>query len=489
MKNSSRDWQPIIQALSAILPAENLLITPEQKQPFECDGLPMYRQLPGLVALPENTEQIIEIMKICKEFQLPIVPRGSGTSLSGGARPLADGIVIAVSKMQKILAIDPLQRTARVQAGVRNLSISEAAKSYGLYYAPDPSSQVASSIGGNIAENAGGVHCLKYGLTVHNVIEVTFITGDAEKLTIGGSLLDAPGLDLLSLLHGSEGMFGIIVEVVVRLLPLPETAQVLLAAFSSSYQAGAAVSALLAEGIIPAGLEMMDKLAIHAAEAFAHIGYPLDAEAILLCELDGNQAQVIEDMEKVRAILRRFGSHNCQIAVDQAQRQAFWRGRKAAFPAVGRLAPDYYCMDGSIPRRALAEVLDKIAVLAKKYDLAVANVFHAGDGNLHPLILFDANQPDALAKAEALGGEILELCLKVGGSITGEHGVGVEKLNQMCLQFNDQERDQFFAVRRAFDAQGLCNPDKAIPSLARCAEFGALHVHHGALPHPDVPRF
>jgi glycolate oxidase len=403
--------------------------------------------------------------------------------------PLADGVLLSLAKFNRILAIDADNRTARVQPGVRNLAISEAAASCGLYYAPDPSSQIACSIGGNVAENSGGVHCLKYGLTVHNILKLKLVSIDGELFEVGANALDAPGLDLLALMTGSEGMLAIIVEVTVKLLPKAERAQALLAAFDKVEQAGAAVAQIIASGITPAGLEMMDNPAIRAAEAFVHAGYPVDAAAILICEVDGFNAEVSYEVMRVRELLLAAGASDVRTARDDSERLIFWKGRKAAFPAVGRISPDYYCMDGTIPRRELPTVLNRIAELSAQYGLRVANVFHAGDGNLHPLILYDANVPGELDKAEDLGGEILELCVKVGGTVTGEHGVGVEKLNQMCVQFNSAELAQMHAVKAAFDPHGLLNPGKAVPTLHRCAEFGAMHVHHGQLKFPDLPRF
>ena len=479
----------LITKLRALLPPESVLTDPEDLRPFECDGLSVYRRLPLVVVLPETIEQVQTIMRLCHALRVPVVARGAGTGLSGGALPLADGVLLSLAKFKRILHIDPHNAQATVQPGVRNLAISEAAAEYGLYYAPDPSSQIACTIGGNVAENSGGVHCLKYGLTVHNVLQLKVITMEGELLTLGAETLDAPGYDLLALMSGSEGMLGIIVEVTVKLLAKPERAQVLLAAFDDVGKAGEAVGAIIAAGIIPAGLEMMDKLAIQAADDFVHAGYPREAEAILLCELDGTNAEVSEYVLAVRAILTHSGASEVRTAVDEAERQLFWKGRKSAFPAVGRLSPDYYCMDGTIPRRQLPHVLRQISAWSKEYGLPVANVFHAGDGNLHPLILFDANQPGELARTETFGQRILQLCVEVGGTITGEHGVGMEKINQMCLQFNSAELRQFHAIKAAFDPAGLLNPGKAIPTLQRCAEFGAMHVHHGQLPHAELERF
>lgn len=428
-------------------------------------------------------------MRLCQQTKTPVVPRGAGTCLSGGATPHPDGIVLSVARLNKILKIDEANRTATVEPGVRNLAISQAVESLGLYYAPDPSSQIACTIGGNVAENAGGVHCLKYGLTVHNVMQVKIVTLDGEILSFGSECLETPGYDWLALIIGSEGMLGMIIEVVVRLLPIPEQLTAVMAKFDDVQKAGDAVAAVIAGGIIPAGFEMMDKAAISAAEDFAHAGYPLDAEAILLCEIDGITAEIEPQLDKLTTLLKQNGAIEVRRAKDEAQRIQFWSGRKNAFPAVGRLSPDYYCIDGTIPRKALAQVLKKIAELSQQYGLRVANVFHAGDGNLHPLILYDASIPGEFEKVELFGGEVLDLCIKVGGTITGEHGVGLEKIDRMCLQFNDAERAQFFAIRRCLDPLGLLNPGKAIPTLNRCAEFGAMHVHHGELSHPELERF
>ena len=428
-------------------------------------------------------------MRLCFDAKVPVVARGAGTGLSGGALPLEDGVLLSLAKFRQILDIDPQNAMATVQPGVRNLAISEAVASHNLYYAPDPSSQIACTIGGNVAENSGGVHCLKYGLTVHNILQLKIVTVDGELLTIGGETLDSPGYDLLALMTGSEGMLGIIVEVTVKLLAKPERAQVVLAAFDDVAKAGEAVGAIIAAGIIPAGLEMMDKLAIQAAEDFAHAGYPRDAEAILLCELDGSNAEVSEQIMTAREVLKQSGATEIRTAKDEAERQMFWKGRKSAFPAVGRISPDYYCMDGTIPRRQLPKVLRYMSQLSDEYGLAVANVFHAGDGNLHPLILFDANKEGELERTEEFGRKILEFCVDVGGTITGEHGVGMEKIDQMCVQFQSAELSQFHAVKAAFDPEKLLNPGKAVPTLHRCAEFGAMHVHNGELAHPELVRF
>ncbi|WP_192564537.1 glycolate oxidase subunit GlcD [Pseudomonas gozinkensis] len=483
------DKGALLQALQRQWPALEVLHQHEELKPYECDGLSAYRTTPLLVVLPRHIDEVQGVLRICHERRVPVVARGAGTGLSGGALPLEKGVLLVMARFNNILQIDPEARTARVQPGVRNLAISQAAAPFGLYYAPDPSSQIACSIGGNVAENAGGVHCLKYGLTVHNLLKVEILTVEGERLTLGSEALDFPGFDLLALFTGSEGLLGVITEVTVKLLPKPQTAKVLLAAFDSVEKAGRAVADIIAAGIIPGGLEMMDNLAIRAAEDFIQAGYPVDAEAILLCELDGVEADVHDDCNRVRQVLERAGATELRQARDEAERVRFWAGRKNAFPAVGRLSPDYYCMDGTIPRRELPAVLHAIAQLSAEYGLRVANVFHAGDGNMHPLILFDANRPGELDRAESLGGKILELCVRVGGSITGEHGVGREKINQMCAQFNSDELTLFHAVKAAFDPGGLLNPGKNIPTLHRCAEFGALHVHHGQLPFPELERF
>jgi glycolate oxidase len=477
-----------LSRLRDLLPADCILFEREDLVPFESDGLSVYRNTPDVVVLPENEDQVAAILKLCHAEAVPVVARGAGTGLSAGALPVDGAVLLVLARLNRIKGIDPLARTAVVEPGVRNLAISEAAAQYGLYYAPDPSSQIACSIGGNVAENSGGVHCLKYGLTVHNILGLRALTVDGQLLEIGGEALDAPGYDLLALLTGSEGMLAVVTEVTVKLLPRPERAQVVLAAFDDVAKAGAAVGNIIAAGIIPAGLEMMDRLAIEAAEAFVHAGYPL-AEALLLCEIDGVNEEVSDDIATVRAVLTASGATEIRTAEDEAQRLRFWAGRKAAFPAVGRLAPDYYCMDGTIPRGALPQVLTRIAGMSAEFGLAVANVFHAGDGNLHPLILFDASVPGELEKAEAFGGRILELCVEVGGTITGEHGVGLEKINQMCAQFATPELARFHDVKDAFDPQKRLNPGKAVPELHRCAEWGAMHVHAGQLRHPELPRF
>ena len=483
------DRADLLAQLRQALPDLLILHRDEDLHPYECDGLAAYRTLPLLVVLPERLEQVETILRICHTRRVPVVARGAGTGLSGGALPLAQGVLLVMARFKRIVEMNPNARRARVQPGVRNLAISDAAAPYGLYYAPDPSSQIACSIGGNVAENAGGVHCLKYGLTVHNVLKLEALSMQGERMTLGADALDAPGFDLLALFNGSEGLLGIVTEVSVKLLPKPTVARVLMASFDSVDKAGRAVADIIAAGIIPGGLEMMDKLAIQAAEDFIHAGYPVEAEAILLCELDGVEVDVAEDIERVRAVLDKAGATAVSLARDDAERALFWAGRKNAFPAVGRMSPDYYCMDGTIPRRELANVLRGTASLSAQYGLRVANVFHAGDGNMHPLILFDANEPGALQKAEELGARILELCVAVGGTITGEHGVGREKINQMCVQFNSDELSFFHAVKAAFDGEGLLNPGKNIPTLRRCAEHGAMHVHHGRLPFPELERF
>lgn len=483
------DRYALVRALQGRLPDLEILQQQEELKPYECDGLSAYRTTPLLVVLPRHLDEVQGVLRLCHEHQVPVVVRGAGTGLSGGALPLEKGVLLVMARFNQILHIDQYARTATVQPGVSNLAISQASAPYGLYYAPDPSSQIACSIGGNVAENAGGVHCLKYGLTVHNLLKVEILTVEGDYLSLGSSAFDSPGFDLLALFTGSEGMLGVITEVTVKLLPKPQSAKVLLAAFDSVEKAGRAVGDIIAAGIIPGGLEMMDNLAIRAAEDFIHAGYPVDAQAIVLCELDGVEADVREDCDRVRQVLELAGATEVRQARDEAERVRFWAGRKNAFPAVGRLSPDYYCMDGTIPRRELPGVLQSIAALSAEYDLRVANVFHAGDGNMHPLILFDANQPGELERAEALGGKILELCVSVGGSITGEHGVGREKINQMCAQFNSDELTLFHAVKAAFDPSGLLNPGKNIPTLHRCAEFGAMHVHRGQLPFPELERF
>jgi glycolate oxidase len=442
-----------------------------------------------VVVLPENEAQIVDILKICLRLSVQVVPRGAGTGLSGGAMPIADGVVLSTARLNKIVKLDPYARTAVVQPGVRNLAISEAAQAHGLYYAPDPSSQIACSIGGNVAENSGGVHCLKYGLTVHNVLRVRVVTIEGDIIELGNEALDASGLDLLAVFIGSEGMLGVATEITVKLVPKPQQARVIMASFDDVVKGGNAVANVIAAGIIPAGLEMMDKTSSRMVEPFVKAGYDIDAEAILLCESDGTAEEVEEEIQHMTEVLNASGATAIAVSKDEAERMKFWSGRKNAFPAAGRISPDYYCMDGTIPRKHLAKVLLGIAEMEKTYGLRCANVFHAGDGNLHPLILFDANQPGEFDRAEKFGAAILELCVEVGGTITGEHGVGIEKINSMCVQYSEQERDAFFAVKRAFDVAFLLNPDKAIPTLVRCAEYGKMHVKRGELKFSDLPRF
>jgi glycolate oxidase len=487
--SSTIDRATLAARLREILPAHCVLAEQEDVRPYETDGLTAFRQTPLLVVLPETEAHVQAILRICHEHNVPVVARGSGTGLSGGALPHAQGVLLSLSKFMRILAIDPVARTARVQPGVRNLAISEAVAPLGLYYAPDPSSQIACSIGGNVAENSGGVHCLKYGLTVHNILALRVVTIEGKLIEIGSAALDCPGYDLLALLTGSEGMLGVTTEVTVKLLPKPQLARAALAAFDNVDKASNAVGKIIGAGIIPAGLEMMDKPAMVAAEDYVHANYPTHAEALLICESDGTPEEVADEMARMKQVLEECGAIEVRFSEDEAQRLKFWAGRKAAFPALGRISPDYYCIDGSIPRKALGHVLKRIYEMSKEFGLGVANVFHAGDGNLHPLILYDANEPDGFARTEAFGAKILELCVEVGGTITGEHGVGIEKINQMCVQFSEQERDMFHAIKHAFDEKGLLNPGKAIPSLHRCAEQGRMHVHRGQLKHPELPRF
>ena len=476
-------------ALRAFLPERAVLFDEEDTRPYECDGLTAYRQLPMVVALPETEAQVRQVLKTCSAMKIPVVPRGAGTGLSGGALPPGDGVLLSMAKFMRVLRVDPLARVAVVQPGVRNAVVSEVAAPFGLYYAPDPSSQIACTIGGNVSENSGGVHCLKYGLTLHNVLGVRGFTIDGEPLELGGEAPDAPGYDLLALAVGSEGMLFVVTEVTLKLLPKPQCARVIMASFDDVEKAGAAVADVIAAGIVPAGLEMMDRPATHAVEQFVQAGYDLDAAAILLCESDGTLEEVEDEIRRMEAVLERAGATRMTVSRDEAERLRFWSGRKAAFPAVGRISPDYYCMDGTIPRKRLGEVLTFIAAMERKYQLRCPNVFHAGDGNLHPLILFDANNADELHRTELFAAEVLEKCIEVGGTITGEHGVGVEKINQMCVQFRPAELELFHAVKRAFDPQGLLNPGKAVPTLARCAEYGRMRVHGGQLPHPELPRF
>ena len=479
----------VVAALQLVLPAHALLWNSEETTPYECDGLTAYRERPLVVALPETYAEVQAVLKTCHALDVPVVARGAGTGLSGGAMPHKLGVTLSLAKFNKILKLDPAGRTALVQSGVRNLAISEAAAPHGLYYAPDPSSQIACTIGGNVAENSGGVHCLKYGLTVHNVIKVRGFTIEGEEVEFGGDALDAPGYDLLSIIIGSEGMLAVTTEVTVRLIPKPQLARCIMASFDDLRKAGDAVAAVIAAGIIPAGLEMMDKPMTAAVESFVHAGYDLTAEAILLCESDGTPEEVEEEIGRMTAVLTSCGATATTVSQNEAERLRFWSGRKNAFPASGRISPDYMCMDSTIPRKRLADILLAIAAMEKKYQLRCANVFHAGDGNLHPLILFDANDADQLRRCELFGADILETSVAMGGTVTGEHGVGVEKLNSMCVQFSREENEQMFGVKRAFDAHGLLNPGKVIPTLNRCAEYGKMLVRGGKISHPDLPRF
>lgn len=464
----------LCQLFRRFIVPEYVISDSETLKPYECDGLSMYCEMPLIVVLPETVEQVQEVLRICHRFSIPIVARGAGTGLCAGAMPDPEGVVLSLAKFKNIIEINPLTRTARLQPGVRNLAISEAAAEHELYYGPDPSSQIACTIGGNVAENSGGVHCLKYGLTVHNVLSVEMLTVEGEKVTLGGDSLDSCGLDLLALINGSEGLLGVITEIQVKLLPIPEKARVVMAAFDNVQQAGDSVGGIIANGIIPGGLEMMDSYAISAAEDFAHAGYPKDAKALLLCEVDGTAEEVQEHIEQVEKLFHSFGATSVRTSQTEAERALLWKGRKSAFPAVGRISPDYYCMDGTIPRGQLAHVLTEMQKMSDHYQLRVANVFHAGDGNLHPLILFDANIPGEFEKTEEFGGKILELCVEVGGCITGEHGVGIEKIRQMPVQFNEEELLQFNAIKDAFDPERTLNPGKGVPMLRRCQEYRSL---------------
>ena len=473
-----------LSQLKRALPKNTVLSGSENTRPFECDGLSVYRQEPLAVVLPNNVAQIKKVLEICRKNNTPIVTRGAGTGLSGGATPLEDSVVLGLSKLTQIISIDEENKIAVVEPGVRNLAITEAVEEFGLYYAPDPSSQIACTIGGNVAENSGGVHCLKYGLTVQNVEAIKMLTIDGEELSL---TRQDEGIGLLALMNGSEGLLGVITEITVKLTPKPELARLVMAGFSSVRDCANTVAEIIKNGVIPSGLEMMDKFAIEASEAFAHPGYPLDAQALLLCELDGAIDSVNEDLNKVLSLLSN--ATTTRVSENEDERLLFWKGRKAAFPSVGRLSPDYYCMDGTIPKRHLASVLEKISELSAHYKLRVANVFHAGDGNLHPLILYNAGRPGELEKTETFGMDILKLCVEVGGSITGEHGVGIEKLDAMCHQYSSAELDVFHQIKNAFDPNSLLNPGKAVPTLHRCAELGNMHVHHGELPHPELERF
>ncbi len=479
----------IVAALTEALPAHAVLHTPEDTTPYECDGLTAYRQRPLCVALPETEAQVQQVLKVCHRLGVPVVARGAGTGLSGGAMPHADGVTLSMAKFNRILSVDANSRTAVVQCGVRNLAISEAAAPLGLYYAPDPSSQIACTIGGNVAENSGGVHCLKYGLTVHNVLKVRGFTVEGEPVEFGGDALDAPGYDLLATVVGSEGMLAVTTEVTVRLVPKPQLARCIMASFDDVRKAGEAVAAVIAAGIIPAGLEMMDGPMTIAVEDFVHAGYDLSAAAILLCESDGTPEEVEEEIGRMSEVLRASGATAITVSRDEAQRLKFWSGRKNAFPASGRISPDYMCMDSTIPRKRLADILQAISDMEQKYSLKCLNVFHAGDGNLHPLILFDANDPDQLHRCELFGADILETSVAMGGTVTGEHGVGIEKLNSMCVQFTPEENAQMLGVKQAFDSGGLLNPGKVIPTLTRCAEYGKMVVRGGRMPFPDLERY
>jgi glycolate oxidase len=496
--NAPQDPQPlqraerqaqVVAALRKVLPDHALLYQAEDTTPYECDGLTAYRQRPLVVALPESEDQVRGVLQACHALAVPVVARGAGTGLSGGAMPNALGVTLSLAKFNQVIKLDPVARTAVVQCGVRNLAISEAAASHGLYYAPDPSSQIACTIGGNVAENSGGVHCLKYGLTLHNVLKVRGFTAAGEPVEFGSDALDTPGYDLLAVMVGSEGMLAVITEVTVKLVPKPQLARCIMASFDDVRKAGDAVAAVIAAGIIPAGLEMMDKPMTAAVEDFVHAGYDLTAEAILLCESDGTPEEVQEEIGRMSEVLRAAGATAIAVSRDEAERLRFWSGRKNAFPASGRISPDYMCMDSTIPRKRLADILLAIQQMEKKYGLRCANVFHAGDGNLHPLILFDANDADQLHRCELFGADILETSVAMGGTVTGEHGVGVEKLNSMCVQFSAEEREQMLAVKRAFDPRGLLNPGKVIPTLNRCAEYGKMLVRAGQVKHPDLPRF
>ena len=479
----------VVAALRQVLPEHSLLWNDEDTTPYECDGLTAYRQRPLVVALPETYEQVQAVLKTCHALQAPVVARGAGTGLSGSALPLELGVTLSMARFNQILRVDPAACTAVVQCGVRNLAISDAAAPYGLYYAPDPSSQIACTIGGNIAENSGGVHCLKYGLTVHNVLKIKGFTVEGEPIEFGSEALDVPGYDLLAAVIGSEGMLAVATEVTVKLIPKPQLARCIMASFDDVRKAGDAVAAVIAAGIIPAGLEMMDKPMTAAVEDFVHAGYDLTAEAILLCESDGTPEEVEEEIGRMSEVLRAAGATAISVSRDEAERLRFWSGRKNAFPASGRISPDYMCMDSTIPRKRLADILLAIQQMEQKYQLRCANVFHAGDGNLHPLILFDANDPDQLARCEKFGADILETSVAMGGTVTGEHGVGVEKLNSMCVQFSAEENAQMLALKAAFDPQGLLNPGKVIPTLNRCAEYGKMLVRGGMLKHPELERF
>jgi glycolate oxidase len=481
--------EAIVAAMRAIVPGEGVIAGEREMRPFETDGLTAYRQLPLVVVLPSTTQQVADVLRYCHENNVKVVPRGAGTSLSGGALPLEDGVLLGMAKFSRIRDIDYDNRVVVAEPGVTNLGISNAVADRGFYYAPDPSSQIACTIGGNVAENSGGVHCLKYGMTANNVLGVEMVLITGEILRIGGKHLDAGGYDLLGVINGSEGLLGVVTEITVRILKKPETARALLVGFPTSEDAGACVGHIIGAGIIPGGMEMMDRPAIHAVEQFVHADYPLDVEALLIVELDGGQAEVDHLIEKVEAIARSCNASTCRVSQNEDERLLFWAGRKAAFPAVGRISPDYLCMDGTIPRAALPLVLSRMREMGEQYGLQVANVFHAGDGNLHPLILYDANVPGELDKAEAFGADILRLCVEVGGVLTGEHGVGIEKRDLMPAMFSEIDLNQQQRLKCAFDAQGLLNPGKVFPQLHRCAELGRMHVKAGKVAFPDIPRF
>ena len=481
--------EAIVAALRAIVPGEGVIASEREMKPYESDGLTAYRQMPMVVVLPSTTAQVSAVLKYCHDNGIKVVPRGAGTSLSGGALPLGDGVLLGMAKFNRIHSVDYANRVAVVGPGVTNLAVSTAVAHAGFYYAPDPSSQIACTIGGNVAENSGGVHCLKYGMTTNNVLGCEIVLINGEVLRIGGKHLDSAGYDLLGVITGSEGLLGVVTEITVRLLKKPETARAVLVGFTSSEDAGACVSKIIGAGIIPGGMEMMDKPAIHAVEEFVHAGYPLDVEALLIVELDGPSAEVDHLIERIDKIAKQCRATSCKISASEEERLLFWAGRKAAFPAVGRISPDYYCMDGTIPRAKLPLVLARMREMSAKYELAVANVFHAGDGNLHPLILYDANKPGELERCEAFGAEILRLCVEVGGVLTGEHGVGVEKRDLMPAMFSEEDLKQQQRLKCAFDNKGLLNPGKVFPTLHRCAELGRMHVHHGQTAFPDLPRF
>ena len=475
--------------LRQIVPGEGVIVSEPERRAYESDGLTAYRQLPLVVVLPSRVEEVAAVLRYCKEIGVKVVPRGAGTSLSGGALPLADGVLLGMAKFNRIIEIDYDNRCVVAQPGVTNLALTQAVEHAGFYYAPDPSSQIACTIGGNVAENSGGVHCLKYGLTTNNLLGVELVLMDGEIVRLGGKHFDAEGYDLLGVVTGSEGLLGVVTEVTVRILPKPTAARALLIGFATTEDAGNCVAAVIAAGIIPGGMEMMDRPAIYAAEAFVNVGYPLDVEALLIVELDGAPAEIDHLIAQVEAIAREHHAASIRISGDDAERLAFWSGRKAAFPAVGRISPDYYCMDGTIPRGRLAQVLTGIGALSERYGLGVANVFHAGDGNLHPLVLYDANKPGETERAEAFGSDILRLCVEVGGVLTGEHGVGVEKRDLMGTMFDESDLAHQQRVKCAFDPDGLLNPGKVFPQLHRCAELGRLHIHAGQMPFPDLPRF